>query len=118
MNRVIYTWTSSGECLQELNGHSSFIYSISTLRSNLLPITSSNSNTTSNSSSALEIISGSEDRTVRVWRSSSTEQSIMHPGSVWQVYAIPNGDFVSACSDGVASIVFHCIFVILSRSME
>lgn len=98
---IIYTWTNSGECLQELNGHSSFIYSISTLRSSSV---NNNSNTISNSSSALEIISGSEDRTVRVWRSSSTEQSIMHPGSVWQVHAIPNGDFVSACSDGVARV--------------
>jgi len=102
---LIYTWTNSGECLQELNGHSSFIYSISTLKP-LVSSNNSNSTSTSSSSSsgALELISGSEDRTVRVWRSNVTEQSIMHPGSVWDVSALPNGDFISACSDGVARV--------------
>lgn len=30
----------------------------------------------------------------------------MHPGSVWSVCALPNGDIVTGCEDGIASIIF------------
>jgi len=31
-------------------------------------------------------------------------QSIEHPGCVWDVAFLPNGDLVTACSDGVARV--------------
>ena len=31
-------------------------------------------------------------------------QSIQHPGCVWDVKFLPNGDLITACSDGVARI--------------
>lgn len=31
-------------------------------------------------------------------------QSIEHPGCVWDVNFLPNGDLVTACSDGVARV--------------
>ncbi len=31
-------------------------------------------------------------------------QSIEHPGCVWDVTFLPNGDLVTACSDGVARV--------------
>lgn len=31
-------------------------------------------------------------------------QSIEHPGCVWDVKFLPNGDLVTACSDGVARV--------------
>lgn len=42
-------WTFEGECVQELDGHTSFVYSVDVL-------------------STGEIISSGEDRTVRVWK--------------------------------------------------
>jgi phospholipase A-2-activating protein len=31
-------------------------------------------------------------------------QTIQHPGCVWDVKFLPNGDLITACSDGVARI--------------
>lgn len=48
---------------------------------------------------------GSEDNTVRLWRASGEcLQTIEHPGCVWDVTFLDNGDVVSACSDAVARV--------------
>lgn len=55
-------------------------------------------------------VSGGEDNSVKVVEGSFGEggvecvQTVVHPGTVWDVCFCPNGDFVSACSDGVARV--------------
>lgn len=56
-------------------------------------------------------VTGGEDNAVRVIDAELTSgtkisctQTVMHPGTVWSACMCPGGDFVSACSDGVARI--------------
>lgn len=56
-------------------------------------------------------VSGGEDNSVRVVEANlegegcmQCVQTIMHPGTVWNATLCPNGDIVSACSDGVARV--------------
>ena len=80
-------WTIDGCCVQELEGHTALIYSVSV-----------------NSEGTL-VASGSEDTTVRIWNLDGTcLQVIEHPGCVWGTCFLPNGDLVTACSDGVARV--------------
>ncbi|KAI0949929.1 hypothetical protein AcV7_008555 [Taiwanofungus camphoratus] len=82
----IRIWTMEGDVVYTLSGHTSFVYSLSVLPSG-------------------DIVSGGEDRTVRVWRDGECLQTIVHPAiSVWSVSTMPNGDIVTACSDGVVRI--------------
>ncbi|KZT09614.1 PFU-domain-containing protein [Laetiporus sulphureus 93-53] len=82
----IRIWTMEGDVVHTLSGHTSFIYSISVLPNG-------------------DIVSGGEDRTVRIWRDGECVQTIVHPAiSVWSVSTMPNGDIVTGCSDGVVRI--------------
>lgn len=99
-------WTLGGDIIYTLSGHTSFVYSLSVLPSG-------------------NIISGGEDRSVRVWRGEldslfllshyllfacfisdgELAQTIIHPAiSVWAVASMPNGDIVSGCSDGIVRV--------------
>nr|CAG8451216.1 2161_t:CDS:10 [Entrophospora candida] len=79
-------WTLDGQCIQELSGHVSFVYSIDVLPSG-------------------EIISGGEDRSIKVWKDSTCIQTILFPAtSVWCVTSMPNGDIVSGSSDGIIRV--------------
>ncbi|GLT55414.1 hypothetical protein SLA2020_285370 [Shorea laevis] len=49
-------------------------------------------------------ISGSEDCSAKIWKDGVCVQSIEHPGCVWDVKFLDNGDIVTACSDGVLRI--------------
>ena len=56
-------------------------------------------------------VTGGEDNAARISQANYLDgtdavrsQTIMHPGTVWGVALCPNGDFVSACSDGVARV--------------
>eukprot|EP00961_Rhodomonas_salina_P190735 2573495-Rhodomonas_salina.1 len=51
-----------------------------------------------------QIVSGSEDKTCRVWRDGQCVLSLPHAGSVWGVAALPNGDIATACSDAMARV--------------
>ncbi|KAJ3028528.1 hypothetical protein HDV00_010188 [Rhizophlyctis rosea] len=83
---TIRLWSFNGDVLQELSGHTSFIYTLIALPTG-------------------ELVSGGEDRTVRVWRGNECVQTISHPcQSMWSVCAVPNGDIVSAGSDGVVRV--------------
>ncbi|KZT71268.1 phospholipase A-2-activating protein [Daedalea quercina L-15889] len=85
----INIWTMEGDIIHTLTGHTSFVYSISVLENG-------------------DIVSGGEDRTVRIWKDGVLEQSIVHPAiSVWSVSTMPNGDIVTGCSDGVVRIFSH-----------
>lgn len=79
---LIRLWCLDGSQVGELQGHESYIYSLASLPSG-------------------ELVSASEDRTVRVWRDSGCVQTITHPAiSVWGVAACrENGDIVSGASD-------------------
>lgn len=79
---VIRLWKLDGQRVGELIGHENFIYSLVSLPNG-------------------ELVSSSEDRTVRVWRGKQCLQTITHPAiSVWGVAACPhNGDIVSGASD-------------------
>ena len=77
----------SNQPIAELHGHENYIYSIAAL---------SNGN----------IVSSSEDRTVKIWRDTQCIQTITHPAiSVWCVAACKdNGDIVTGSSDNIVRV--------------
>ncbi|KAI0807771.1 phospholipase A-2-activating protein [Fomes fomentarius] len=82
----IRIWTMEGDTVYTLSGHTSFVYSLSVLPNG-------------------DIISGGEDRTVRIWRDGECVQTLVHPAiSVWSVSTMPNGDIVTGCSDSVVRV--------------
>ncbi|KAK6916532.1 WD40 repeat [Dillenia turbinata] len=81
----IRLWAVSGEALMEMVGHSSIVYSVDSHISGL-------------------IVSGSEDCSAKIWKDGVCIQSIEHPGCIWDVKFLDNGDIITACSDGVVRI--------------
>ena len=84
---LIQFWDISGRSMGTLHGHESFIYSLGCLPNG-------------------DIVSSSEDRTLRIWRGDACIQTLTHPAiSVWCVAACPeNGDIVSGASDRVIRV--------------
>ncbi|KAL2927495.1 Phospholipase A-2-activating protein [Bienertia sinuspersici] len=78
-------WALTGEVLMEMVGHTSIVYSVDSHVSGL-------------------VASGSEDCSAKIWKDGVCVQSIEHPGCVWDVKFLENGDLVTACSDGVVRI--------------
>ncbi|CAO2813433.1 unnamed protein product [Amaranthus hypochondriacus] len=78
-------WALTGEVLMELVGHTSLVYSVDSHVSGL-------------------VASASEDCSVKIWKDGVMVQSIEHPGCVWDVKFLENGDLVTGCSDGVVRI--------------
>lgn len=105
--RTLRVWTLDGECIQELSGHTSFVYSVTVL-------------------STGEFVSSSEDRSVRIWKGNlcklillllPTEviliilidggcvQTLQQPCvSVWTVSKLPNDDILVGGSDSVVRV--------------
>ncbi|KAB5561296.1 hypothetical protein DKX38_006253 [Salix brachista] len=81
----IRLWALTGEVLMEMVGHASIVYSVDSHVSGL-------------------IVSGGEDCSAKIWKDGVCVQSIEHPGCVWDVKFLENGDIVTACSDGVVRI--------------
>eukprot|EP01065_Artemidia_motanka_P022497 TRINITY_DN2670_c0_g1_i1.p1 TRINITY_DN2670_c0_g1~~TRINITY_DN2670_c0_g1_i1.p1 ORF type:complete len:825 (+),score=358.99 TRINITY_DN2670_c0_g1_i1:64-2475(+) len=81
-------WGLDGAALRVLVGHSNQVYSIACLPSG-------------------ELVTGSEDRTVKVWAEGQCTQTIPLPASVFSVCALGD-DFVSAGTDCVARIWTRC----------
>ncbi|KAF5951622.1 hypothetical protein HYC85_009566 [Camellia sinensis] len=81
----IRLWALTGQVLMEMVGHTSIVYSVDSHVSGL-------------------VVSGSEDRFAKIWKDGVCVQSIEHPGCVWDVKFLENGDIVTACSDGVVRI--------------
>lgn len=79
---IIRLWKLDGKQVGELHGHENFIYSL---------VSSPNG----------ELVSSSEDRTVRIWKGNECIQTITHPAiSVWGVAVCSqNGDIASGASD-------------------
>jgi phospholipase A-2-activating protein len=84
---VIRLWTLDGKQVAELHGHENFIYSLAVLPGGGL-------------------VSGGEDRTVRIWEKNECVQTITLPAiSVWSVAACAeNGDIVAGTSDKLVRI--------------
>lgn len=49
-------------------------------------------------------VAAAEDGNACVWGKSDEPQVIPHPGCVWKVLSLPNGDFATACHDGYVRI--------------
>ncbi|XP_072956348.1 ubiquitin homeostasis protein lub1 [Typha angustifolia] len=81
----IKLWTLTGQVMMEMVGHTSLVYSVAAYPSGL-------------------VASGSEDCFLKIWRDGICIQSIEHPGCVWDVKFLENGDIVTACSDGAVRI--------------
>lgn len=86
-DEVIRLWTLEGTPMGELDGHTAYIYSLACLPNG-------------------DIVSSSEDRTVRIWRDGHGIQTITHPAiSLWAVAACPEtGDIASGASDKIIRI--------------
>jgi len=82
----IRLWTANGDPIQELYGHTSFVYSLDVLPTG-------------------ELVSSGEDRTVRIWNGGECVQTITQPAiSIWCVKALQNGDIASGSNDGFARV--------------
>lgn len=84
---VIRLWNLDGKQVAELHGHESFIYALAATRN-------------------AELVSSSEDRTVRVWRGTECVQTITHPAiSVWSIaVCAETGDIASGASDSIVRV--------------
>lgn len=76
----IRVWDMSGKLIQTLKGHNGYIYGLSQT-----PLG--------------EIVSCSEDNTVKVWKNGAFTDSITHPATIWTVKVNCFGDIISACED-------------------
>lgn len=86
-DEVIRLWSLDGASMGVLEGHTAYIYSLAILPNG-------------------DIVSSSEDRTVKIWRNGHSIQTITHPAiSLWAVAACEEtGDIVSGASDNIIRI--------------
>ncbi|GAM88492.1 hypothetical protein ANO11243_065250 [Dothideomycetidae sp. 11243] len=86
-DQIIRLWTLDGIEIAQLHGHEAFIYSLAVLPNG-------------------DIVSSSEDRTVRIWREGSCIQTITHPAiSVWTVAVChETGDIATGASDRLVRV--------------
>lgn len=78
-------WSVNGDALLEMIGHTAIVYCVA-------------------ANSSGDVASGSEDCSAKIWKNGTCCQSIQHPGCIWDVKFLPNGDLITACSDGVVRI--------------
>lgn len=83
----VKVWTLDGTCLQTMEGHGALVFSVAA------------------SPDGTMVASGSEDNTVRIWGLDGIcKQVIRHPGCVWAVAFLPNGDLATGCADGTVRV--------------
>jgi phospholipase A-2-activating protein len=73
-------WTYEGELISELTGHTGFVFTVHTLPNNI-------------------IISGSDDRTLKLWKDCICVQTVQFPATVWDIKSNSLGDIVVAAED-------------------
>lgn len=84
---TLRVWSLDGECLQELLGHTAYVYSIDY------------------NASTGELVSAGEDRTVRVWLDGQCTQTITLPAtSIWAVAVLSSGDLAVGSNDGIIRV--------------
>ncbi|KAK4310022.1 hypothetical protein Pmani_018377 [Petrolisthes manimaculis] len=86
---TVILWSITGEALNTYEGHTNFIYGLALI------------------CGEGDVVTGGEDRTVRVWSGSAGDcrQVIHMPAqSVWAVAALPNADIVCGTSDGMCRV--------------
>lgn len=89
---TVKTWTLQGDCIGQIQAHNTLVYSVDTTSSG-------------------EFLTASEDKTVKVWSGDSLIQTIEHPGCVWQVVVLPNGDIaVSSLTRDMVTMSKDCLF--------
>ncbi|QIW95217.1 hypothetical protein AMS68_000735 [Peltaster fructicola] len=86
-DEVVRLWSIDGTPMGELHAHEAYIYSMAILPNG-------------------DIVTSSEDRTVRIFRAMQCVQTITHPAiSIWCVAACPiTGDIVSGASDKIIRV--------------
>ncbi|EAR99792.1 phospholipase a2 activating protein, putative (macronuclear) [Tetrahymena thermophila SB210] len=81
-DELLKLWTFDGDLMQQLTGHTAFVFTCACL-------------------SFGKYVSGSDDQSIKIWNDSTNIQSILHPGTVWSVTVNNrNHDIITACSDG------------------
>mgnify|MGYP002622575587 CR=1 FL=1 len=84
-DEMIKMWSVNGELINTFLGHSAFVFSVTCTEDG-------------------RIISGSEDKTVKIWKDDECKQSISHPSTIWVTRVDESGDIISACGDGFARV--------------
>ncbi|SCV69419.1 BQ2448_2439 [Microbotryum intermedium] len=88
-NSSIRLWSlTSGETVHVLYGHDSFIYSLSPIPDEV----------------GGGLISGGEDRTMRVWRGQVLASMNESGRGIWTVKVLPDGDIAAGSSDGLVRV--------------
>eukprot|EP01062_Namystynia_karyoxenos_P070148 TRINITY_DN65525_c0_g1_i1.p1 TRINITY_DN65525_c0_g1~~TRINITY_DN65525_c0_g1_i1.p1 ORF type:complete len:900 (+),score=309.45 TRINITY_DN65525_c0_g1_i1:71-2701(+) len=82
---LLILWSLAGAPLRTLVGHANQVYCVACLPTG-------------------EFVSGSEDKTVKVWRGADCVQTIKHPSFTFGVCALDNGDIVTGGTDAVARV--------------
>lgn len=76
----IKIWTYNGELISELIGHTGYVFAVHTLSHNV-------------------IVSGSDDRTIKIWKDCVCSQTIDFPATVWDITSNFKGDIIVASED-------------------
>ena len=75
---TIRRWLTSGECTHTYYGHNNYIYCLAVMPN------------------GVDFVTGSEDRTLKIWCDNECQQTIAHPTeTVWAVTVLGNGDIVT-----------------------
>ena len=82
----IKLWTLEGELINQLLGHNSFVFSVKSFE-------------------IANYISGSDDKSIKIWDNDKCIQTIPHPNTIWSVALNQeNKDIITACADGIVRV--------------
>lgn len=85
-DEIVKLWSLDGELITTFAGHTAFIFSICAIVDKGI------------------VVSGSDDKTIKVWQSETCIQTVAHPGTVWAVRADSDGDILTGCADGFTRV--------------
>lgn len=79
-DEIVKLWSLDGTHLLDYKGHTGFIFAIDSLETG-------------------EIVSASDDCTVKIWDASVCKQTIQMPKTIWSVTHNKKGDLIVGCED-------------------